>query len=130
MVSAIVFPFLLVNCGGVIPSSGEMVPRAYMPVKQGKDVGKALNSGLFDKNLSILRDFYAKSFAAQNKFITEHEPCYVERLNKNRTDYNVAVLSGVRFKYQPVFSGRTTTEDLILGMVRPTYFKAKVELTD
>ena len=42
MVSAIVFPFLLVNCGGVIPSSGEMVPRAYRPVKQGKDVGKAL----------------------------------------------------------------------------------------
>ena len=47
-----------------------------------------------------------------------HEPCYVERLNKNRTDYNVAVLGGVRFKYQPVFSGRTTTEDLILGMER------------
>ena len=70
MVSAIVFSFLLVNCGGVIPSSGEMVPRAYMPVKQGKDVGKALNSGLFDKKSPILCDFYAKSFASQNKFIT------------------------------------------------------------
>ena len=29
----------------------------------------------------------------------EHEPCYVEKLNKYREEYNVAVLGGVRFKY-------------------------------
>ena len=63
MVSAIVFPFLLVNCGGVIPSSGEMVPRACMPVKQGKDVGKALNSGLFDfAHLLMVNEAYVKEF--------------------------------------------------------------------
>lgn len=48
----------------------------------------------------------------------EHEPYYVERLNKNRKTYGVAVLGGVRFKYQPVFSGRTTAEDLLLGTER------------
>ena len=48
----------------------------------------------------------------------EHEPCYVEKLNKYREEYNVAVLGGVRFKYQPVKSGRTTEEDLLLGRER------------
>ena len=48
----------------------------------------------------------------------EHEPCYVEKLNKYREEYNVAVLGGVRFKYQPVNSGRTTEEDLLLGRER------------
>ena len=48
----------------------------------------------------------------------EHEPCYVEKQNKYREEYNVAVLGGVRFKYQSVNSGRTTEEDLLLGMER------------
>lgn len=48
----------------------------------------------------------------------EHEPWYIEKLNKNREKYDVAVLGGVRFKYQPVRSGRTTEEDLLLGMER------------
>ena len=32
--------------------------------------------------------------------------------------YDVAVLGGVRFKYQPIASGRTTEEDLVLGKER------------
>ncbi|MDY4741413.1 MAG: BtpA/SgcQ family protein [Alloprevotella sp.] len=48
----------------------------------------------------------------------KHEPDYVEKLNKNRTEYNVAVLGGVRFKYQSVKSGRSTEEDLRLGTER------------
>lgn len=48
----------------------------------------------------------------------EHEPFYVEKLNKCREKYDIAVLGGVRFKYQPVFSGRTTEEDLLLGKER------------
>ena len=47
-----------------------------------------------------------------------HESCYLEKLQKKREQYDVAVLGGVRFKYQPVLSGRTTEEDLLLGMNR------------
>lgn len=48
----------------------------------------------------------------------EHEPYYVQKLNEHRDKYNVAVLGGVRFKYQDVLSGRTVSEDLVLGKER------------
>lgn len=43
---------------------------------------------------------------------------YVEQLQQRREMYDVAVLGGVRFKYQPIASGRTTEEDLVLGKER------------
>lgn len=48
----------------------------------------------------------------------DDEKAYVKQLQKNRKEYGVAVLGGVRFKYQPVRSGRSTEEDLILGKER------------
>ena len=48
----------------------------------------------------------------------EQEPYYVQKLNEHRDKYNVAVLGGVRFKYQDVLSGRTVSEDLVLGKER------------
>lgn len=48
----------------------------------------------------------------------EHEPYFVQRLNKHRYIHDLAVLGGVRFKYQPVLSGRSVKEDLTLGMDR------------
>ena len=46
------------------------------------------------------------------------EQTYVSQLQENRAKYAVAVLGGVRFKYQPVCSGRSTEEDLVLGKER------------
>lgn len=43
---------------------------------------------------------------------------YAENLNACRERANAVVLGGVRFKYQPIRSGRTTEEDLLLGMQR------------
>ena len=48
----------------------------------------------------------------------KYEPSYVQQLQADREKYGVAVLGGVRFKYQPVCSGRTTEEDLLLGKER------------
>lgn len=43
---------------------------------------------------------------------------YAEALNALRRQFGVAVLGGVRFKYQPVYSGRSMGEDLLLGKQR------------
>ncbi len=43
---------------------------------------------------------------------------FAERLAELRTEYPVFLLGGVRFKYQPVRSGRSTEKDLELGMER------------
>lgn len=43
---------------------------------------------------------------------------YAEQLAELRRDSNVVLLGGVRFKYQPVLSGRSQEEDLRLGMER------------
>ena len=43
---------------------------------------------------------------------------YAEALNALRMQSGVAVLGGVRFKYQPVYSGRSLEEDLLLGKQR------------
>ena len=48
----------------------------------------------------------------------KYEQTYVSQLQENREKYAVAVLGGVRFKYQPVRSGRSTEEDLVLGKER------------
>ena len=48
----------------------------------------------------------------------EHEPLYIQQLKENREKYDVAVLGGVRFKYQAVRSGRSTEEDLVIGKER------------
>lgn len=46
------------------------------------------------------------------------EQTYVSQLQENREKNTVVVLGGVRFKYQPVRSGRSTEEDLVLSMER------------
>ena len=48
-----------------------------------------------------------------------HDEEYEDELKWLRKRYpNIAVFGGVRFKYQAVRSGRTTSEDLRIGMVR------------
>lgn len=43
---------------------------------------------------------------------------YEESLHEFRAKSNVLVLGGVRFKYQPILSGRSVEEDLRIGMNR------------
>ncbi len=43
---------------------------------------------------------------------------YAEELNKLREGASAAVLGGVRFKYQPILSGRSLAEDIKLGKER------------
>lgn len=43
---------------------------------------------------------------------------YAEQLSQLRKDSDVVLLGGVRFKYQPVLSGRSQEEDLKLGAER------------
>ena len=43
---------------------------------------------------------------------------YAERLKALKQDCDAVVLGGVRFKYQPIRSGRSLKEDLILGAER------------
>lgn len=81
--------------------------------------------------LNILGDIY-RSFELAEKygasFIQIDSVCghlepdldeeYEAALKLLRRDSDCAVLGGVRFKYQPVNSGRTLTEDLKIGMER------------
>lgn len=46
------------------------------------------------------------------------DPWFAKELASMRAKSHVALLGGVRFKYQPVRSGRTLEEDLRLGMQR------------
>ena len=46
------------------------------------------------------------------------EGAFLEKLKTMREDGDIFLLGGVRFKYQPVRSGRTLEEDLRLGMER------------
>jgi len=48
----------------------------------------------------------------------KEDEAYAKALNTLRAQTDVCVLGGVRFKYQPVRSGRTLEEDLKLGMNR------------
>jgi hypothetical protein len=48
----------------------------------------------------------------------KNDAAYAERLAELRKTVDVVLLGGVRFKYQPVCSGRTLEEDLLLGMER------------
>lgn len=81
--------------------------------------------------VNILGD-YRKAFELSNrygaKFIQidsvcghlcpEDDEAYALNLARMRRDCDAVVLGGVRFKYQPVKSGRTLEEDLQLGMQR------------
>jgi predicted TIM-barrel enzyme len=48
----------------------------------------------------------------------DEDPAFAERLAQLRESTQVLILGGVRFKYQPVRSGRTLEEDLALGVQR------------
>lgn len=48
----------------------------------------------------------------------EEDESYTKRLKEMRDEFDVVLLGGVRFKYQPVRSGRSVEEDLILGSQR------------
>lgn len=45
---------------------------------------------------------------------------YMRNLNELRKNCNAALLGGVRFKYQPVQSGRSIEEDIKQGMENAT----------
>lgn len=49
---------------------------------------------------------------------TEEDGAFAERLGEWRRSFSGAVLGGVRFKYQPVNSGRSEREDLEVGAER------------
>ena len=48
----------------------------------------------------------------------KEDEAFAAKLNAMRQQSKAAVLGGVRFKYQPVRSGRTVEEDLLMGMQR------------
>lgn len=48
----------------------------------------------------------------------KHEPKLVAELETLRADCDAFLMGGVRFKYQPVASGRTVEEDLAIGKTR------------
>ena len=48
----------------------------------------------------------------------EDDDEFAENLSRWRKDSNVVLLGGVRFKYQPILSGRSLEEDLQLGAER------------
>ncbi len=50
--------------------------------------------------------------------IPEEDIKYAQALNELRESYNIPIIGGVRFKYQPYLSGRALEEDLALGMER------------
>lgn len=81
--------------------------------------------------VNILGDYYRAMELANKygaKFIQIDSICghlepdddeeYSDALAYNRKSCNAIILGGVRFKYQAVRSGRTTAEDLRLGMQR------------
>ncbi len=49
---------------------------------------------------------------------TSEDETYAKQLFLLRQEADVVLLGGVRFKYQPVLSGRSLEEDLLLGMER------------
>ncbi len=49
---------------------------------------------------------------------TDRDEEYAEELKMLRKKCDVVLLGGVRFKYQPICSGRSLKEDLLLGMER------------
>jgi uncharacterized protein len=46
----------------------------------------------------------------------QDEKAYFERVDGYRKDHKIAVIGGVRFKYQPYLSNRSLQEDLEIGM--------------
>ena len=79
--------------------------------------------------VNVLSDFEAAFKLAQRygvKFIQVDSICghliparersYFERIDALRADCDALLLGGVRFKYQPVCSGRSLEEDLGIGM--------------
>lgn len=81
--------------------------------------------------LNVLRDT-ERAFALAEEFpvafiqidsVAGHLPLrddeqFAARLAELRSHHDALLLGGVRFKYQPVNSGRTEAEDLVLGMQR------------
>jgi len=72
----------------------------------------------FPKSYELARD-YCLSFM-QVDSICGHlnkadEQAYLQMVDSYRQDGKVAVIGGVRFKYQPYLSGRSLAEDLVIG---------------
>ena len=72
----------------------------------------------FPKSYQLARD-YCLSFM-QVDSICGHldkaeEQAYLQMVDSYRQDGKVAVIGGVRFKYQPYLSGRSLAEDLVIG---------------
>jgi predicted TIM-barrel enzyme len=81
--------------------------------------------------VNILDD-YERTFAAAAKYgaqfvqldavagqlPADQDPAFAEQLAHLRESTGVLILGGVRFKYQPVLSGRSLAEDLALGTER------------
>ena len=98
------------------------------------EVLKMLKAEYSDKvvyGVNVLGDFEASCELAHRygaKFMQVDSVCghlkpkqdeeYAKMIEEVRAKYPVFVLGGVRFKYQPVNSGRSLEEDLAIGMTR------------
>ena len=92
---------------------------------------KAEYTGKVVYGVNVLGDFEASCELAHRygaKFMQVDTVCghlkpnrdaaYADMIAQVRKKYPVFVLGGVRFKYQPVLSGRSLEEDLTIGMTR------------
>ena len=75
--------------------------------------------GSFARGYELARQYGARFMQVDSicgHLKPEDEPAYFELIESYRKDGQVAVIGGVRFKYQPILSGRSLGEDLAIGM--------------
>ncbi len=73
----------------------------------------------FGKSYELAREYGAKFMQVDSicgHLVPEDEHAYLALVERYRGDGKVAVIGGVRFKYQPYLSGRSLEEDLRIGM--------------
>lgn len=103
--------------------SGEDCTRAleYLQLKYSGRIYGVNILGDYPKAFELADSFGAKFIQIDS--VCGHLPpnediSYAKSLEMHRKRSNVALLGGVRFKYQPVLSGRSLENDLTLGMER------------
>ena len=72
----------------------------------------------FAKSYELAAKYGAKFMQVESicgHLMPADEPAYLAMVERYRRDGQVAVIGGVRFKYQPYLSGRTLEEDLVIG---------------
>ena len=73
----------------------------------------------FPKSYELARDYglgFMQVDSICGHLSPEDEVSYLQMVDSYRKDGKVAVIGGVRFKYQPVLSGRSLEDDLLIGI--------------